>query len=110
MIPNGTGTTACATSGLVQAGAGPTNCSREHAGDLGSGERPGVQWLAGLSGRQPNDPSRVAAIIEAVTSPEPPLRLVIGTEAVQAIREKLTSQRRDLDAWEHLSASTTVTV
>jgi NAD(P)-dependent dehydrogenase (short-subunit alcohol dehydrogenase family) len=69
-----------------------------------------LAWFEGLSGRQPNDPSRVAAaIIEAVTSPEPPLRLALGTEAVQAIRGKLTSQQRDLDAWEHLSASTTVT-
>ena len=64
----------------------------------------------GDRGNFPNDPSlAAAAIIEAVTSPQPPLRLALGTEAVQAIREKLTGQQRDLDAWEHLSASTTVT-
>jgi NAD(P)-dependent dehydrogenase (short-subunit alcohol dehydrogenase family) len=68
-----------------------------------------LEWFEGLAGRQPNDPSRVAAaIIEAVASPEPPLRLVLGEEAVQAIREKLTGQRQDLDAWEHVSASTAI--
>jgi NAD(P)-dependent dehydrogenase (short-subunit alcohol dehydrogenase family) len=79
------------------------------SGDYADSVGKALEWFAGLSGRQPNDPSRAAAaIIEAVTSAEPPLRLALGTEAVQAIREKLTSQRRDLDAWEHLSASTTV--
>jgi len=30
--------------------------------------------------------------------------------AAQAISEKLNSQRRDLDAWKHLSASTAMTL
>jgi NAD(P)-dependent dehydrogenase (short-subunit alcohol dehydrogenase family) len=66
-----------------------------------------LEWFAGLAGRQPNDPARVAAaIIEAVTSPEPPLRLALGTEAAQAIRGKLSRHQQDLDAWQQLSAST----
>ena len=82
-----------------------------HSGDYANSVGKALEWFEGLSGRQPNDPSRVAlAIIEAVTSAEPPLRLALGTEAVQAIREKLSSQRRDLDAWERLSASTAMTV
>ena len=80
-----------------------------HSGDYADSVGKALEWFEGLSGRQPNDPSRVAAaIIEAVASPEPPLRLALGPEAVEAIREKLSSQRRDLDAWERLSASTTV--
>jgi hypothetical protein len=80
------------------------------SGDYADSVGKALEWFEGLSGRQPNDPSRVAAaIIEAVTSPEPPLRLALGTEAVQAIREKLNGQRQDLDAWEHLSASTAMT-
>jgi len=82
-----------------------------HSGDYADSVGKALEWFEGLSGRQPNDPSRVAAaIIEAVTSAEPPLRLALGTEAVQAIREKLSSQRRDLDAWERLSTSTAMTV
>jgi NAD(P)-dependent dehydrogenase (short-subunit alcohol dehydrogenase family) len=80
-----------------------------HSGDYADSVGKALEWFEDLSGRQPNDPSRVAAaIIEAVTSAEPPLRLALGTEAVQAIREKLSSQRRDLDAWERLSASTAI--
>ena len=37
-----------------------------------------LEWFADLAGKQPNDPRRVAeAIIEAVHSPEPPLRLAL---------------------------------
>jgi NAD(P)-dependent dehydrogenase (short-subunit alcohol dehydrogenase family) len=68
-----------------------------------------LEWFADLAGKQPNDPKRVAqAIIEAVGSPEPPLRLALGEEAVQAIREKLEGQSADLDNWERLAASTAV--
>lgn len=68
-----------------------------------------LEWFDGIQGRQPNDPYRVAAaIIEAVHAVEPPLRLALGQEAVQAIREKLDGQQQDLDTWEPLSASTAV--
>lgn len=68
-----------------------------------------LQWFEGLAGHQPNDPGRVAAaIIEVVSSPNPPLRLVLGEEAVQAVREKLDAQRHELDTWERLSTSTTI--
>jgi NAD(P)-dependent dehydrogenase (short-subunit alcohol dehydrogenase family) len=81
------------------------------SGDYADSVGKALEWFEGLSGRQPNDPFLVAAaIIEVVTSPEPPLRLALGTEAVHAIREKLAVQQRDLDAWEHLSASTTMAV
>jgi NAD(P)-dependent dehydrogenase (short-subunit alcohol dehydrogenase family) len=66
-----------------------------------------LEWFADLAGKQPNDPGRVAvAIIAAVESDVPPLRLALGEEALQAIREKLAGQSRDLDAWEQLATST----
>ena len=62
-----------------------------------------------LAGKQPNDPARVAeSIIDAVEADVPPLRLVLGEEAVAAVREKLDRQRRDLDNWAHLSARTAI--
>ena len=68
-----------------------------------------LEWFADLAGKQPNDPRRVAeAILSAVGSPEPPLRLALGEEAVQAIREKLEGQSTDLDNWERLASSTAV--
>jgi hypothetical protein len=66
-----------------------------------------LSWFADLAGEQPNDPARVAeAIVEAVSSPRPPLRLALGEEAIEAIREKLARQTTDLDAWEKIGAST----
>jgi NAD(P)-dependent dehydrogenase (short-subunit alcohol dehydrogenase family) len=66
-----------------------------------------LEWFADLAGKQPNDPERVAeAIIEAVDAAEPPLRLALGGEAMEAIREKLDRQTRDLDTWKELAGST----
>jgi NAD(P)-dependent dehydrogenase (short-subunit alcohol dehydrogenase family) len=68
-----------------------------------------LEWFEQIAGSQPNDPARAAAaIIEAVSAEEPPLRLALGSEAVEAIRAKLEQQRRDLEAWEHLSATTAI--
>lgn len=76
-------------------------------GDYAESVGKALEWFEELSGRQPNDPFLVAtAIIEAVTSPEPPLRLALGTEAVQSIRDKLSRHQQDLDTWEKVSAST----
>jgi NAD(P)-dependent dehydrogenase (short-subunit alcohol dehydrogenase family) len=55
-------------------------------------------------GNQPGDPARAAdAIIQAVTSPQPPFRLVLGRAAVQTIRGELDEQRREIDTWEETS-------
>jgi NAD(P)-dependent dehydrogenase (short-subunit alcohol dehydrogenase family) len=66
-----------------------------------------LDWFQGLQGRQPNDPVRVAAaVVDAVSSDDPPLRLALGQETVEAIRAKLDQQLQDLDTWEPLSRST----
>jgi hypothetical protein len=56
------------------------------------------------NGKQPGDPVRGAkAIIEAVQSSNPPLRLVLGRMALETVRGKLESLRRDFDTWEKTS-------
>ena len=66
-----------------------------------------LDWFAGLAGGQPNDPARVAsAIVEAAASDDPPRRLVLGEEALQAVRQTLDGRRRELDVWEEVSVST----
>jgi NAD(P)-dependent dehydrogenase (short-subunit alcohol dehydrogenase family) len=68
-----------------------------------------LRLFAQLAGNQPNDPAGVAAaIVEAVDADEPPLRLALGAEALEAIRDKLDRQRRELDAWEHVARSTAI--
>jgi NAD(P)-dependent dehydrogenase (short-subunit alcohol dehydrogenase family) len=69
-----------------------------------------LEWFEDLAGKQPNDPALVAeAIMQAVASPEPPLRLALGVEAIEAIRGKLDGQKAELDAWEELGTSTAIT-
>lgn len=77
--------------------------SEDYAGSVGAA----LEWFEELAGSQPNDPRRTAeAIIAAVDAEEPPLRLPLGEEAIDAIREKLEAQRRDLDAWADLGVRT----
>jgi NAD(P)-dependent dehydrogenase (short-subunit alcohol dehydrogenase family) len=58
-------------------------------------------------GRQPGDPAKAAqAIITAVGSPEPPLLLLLGPDAVTSFGTVLDAQRAELEAWRELSVST----
>ncbi|MDQ0777160.1 NAD(P)-dependent dehydrogenase (short-subunit alcohol dehydrogenase family) [Streptomyces aurantiacus] len=58
-------------------------------------------------GIQENDPRLgAAAIFEAVTSPEPPVRLLLGVDALQKAREQLRSMNEEFDTWEKLTSST----
>ncbi|GAA0945600.1 oxidoreductase [Pseudonocardia zijingensis] len=58
-------------------------------------------------GHQPGDPERAAAaIVTALEAPQPPLRLVLGTAALQVARAKLDALQRTFTEWEHLSTST----
>lgn len=64
------------------------------------------EQLAQLDGNQPGDPVRAAhAIVDAVEAANPPLRLPLGTMALDHIRAKLESQLEELDAWAAVSAS-----
>ena len=57
--------------------------------------------LRELSGKQPGDPVRAAnAIIQVFESPNPPLHLLLGKDALRMGREKLEALRRDFDAWQ----------
>ncbi|MDB5196812.1 MAG: short-chain dehydrogenase/reductase [Flaviaesturariibacter sp.] len=57
--------------------------------------------IRGYSGNQPGDPVRAAqAILKAVESENPPLRLLLGAGALKGARNKLTELQRDFDAWE----------
>ncbi|MCC9309810.1 SDR family NAD(P)-dependent oxidoreductase [Kitasatospora sp. RB6PN24] len=58
-------------------------------------------------GQQPGDPAKAAdALIRALELPEPPLRLVLGEDAVSAVRDKLASVGAELDRTAELSLST----
>jgi NAD(P)-dependent dehydrogenase (short-subunit alcohol dehydrogenase family) len=59
-------------------------------------------------GRQAGDPAKAAAaIIAALDAEEPPLRLALGPDAVDAIRAKHEMLGAELERWENLARATT---
>jgi NAD(P)-dependent dehydrogenase (short-subunit alcohol dehydrogenase family) len=57
--------------------------------------------ISGYSGQQPGDPVRAAeAIIAAVESEAPPLHLLLGRIALNAVRQKLDALQAEITAWE----------
>jgi NAD(P)-dependent dehydrogenase (short-subunit alcohol dehydrogenase family) len=75
----------------------------DYADSVGAARRA----FAGMHGTQPGDPGRAAkAIIEAVETPEPPLRLPLGQIAINSIRAKLERQLEALQRWSALGAAT----
>jgi NAD(P)-dependent dehydrogenase (short-subunit alcohol dehydrogenase family) len=64
-------------------------------------------YVESEDGRQAGDPARAAAaIIAALDADDPPLRLALGTDAVEAIRAKHDALRTELARWEELGRAT----
>lgn len=60
-----------------------------------------------MDGTQPGDPEKAAAaILDVLRADDPPLRLALGADAVEAIRAQHALLRADLDGWAELSVST----
>ena len=69
-----------------------------------------LRFLETMAGRQPGDPARAAqAIIAAVESETPPLRLVLGKYANDKTRKKLADSEAEHAAWEHIGLPTDFT-
>ena len=62
--------------------------------------------MEGLA-NQPGDPDRAGdVIIDALESEQPPLRLLLGSDAVRIVRGALEARISELDAWAAASART----
>ncbi len=60
-----------------------------------------------MDGKQPGDPRRAAhAMIQITEAANPPLRLLLGGDALEAARKKLDTLKADFDTWEHITNST----
>ncbi len=69
-----------------------------------------IDHLHEIAGKQPGDPVLAArAIIEAVEAKEPPLHLVLGSDALRRARAKLQHLSEEVDRWERVSLSTDFT-
>jgi NAD(P)-dependent dehydrogenase (short-subunit alcohol dehydrogenase family) len=87
-------------------GAGRTQQSPD-SGHYDETVGPQRRAVAGMDGSQPGDPAKAAAaIIEALSRPEPPHRLALGADAVEHIGAALDARRAELDEWAPLSRST----
>lgn len=59
------------------------------------------------SGKQLGDPAKAArAILTLVDLPDPPAHLLLGSDALKLVREKLAAMTESIDAWETLTRST----
>jgi hypothetical protein len=58
-------------------------------------------------GSQPGDPAKAAAaMLTALDSAEPPLRLPLGDDAVDAVLGHLDTVRAEISAWEKTARDT----
>ncbi len=66
------------------------------------------QYLYGSNGQQPGDPHKAAlAMIQAVESEEPPLRLMLGADAYGLWEKKSNSLNEEFAKWEEVGKDTT---
>jgi len=85
-------------TGLFNPGAAYTSAPRpEYAGTVG----PTREYLRSGDGTQAGDPAKAAqAILTALDAPDPPLRLVLGGDTIDNIRDRLESLTAELSQWE----------
>lgn len=87
-------------AGLVESAELP-----DYTGTVG----PTRAMIKGIDGTQPGDPAKAAAaIVQAVTGPDAPLRLPLGSDAVDGIRAHADQQLADLARYESVSRNVAV--
>lgn len=88
--------------------AGPSARIASHAIDeYTAGANAQRQRLAKLHGAQPGDPRKLAAmVLKLADTRDPPMRLVLGSDALQRVRARLAWVQHELDANESISRST----
>ncbi|MDQ7249376.1 oxidoreductase [Dongia sedimenti] len=62
-----------------------------------------------MSGKQVGDPKKAAeAMLTLIEADNPPMHLLLGSDALKLVREKLDFLKSEIDAWEKLTLSTDV--
>jgi NAD(P)-dependent dehydrogenase (short-subunit alcohol dehydrogenase family) len=58
-------------------------------------------YLKSQSGKQPGDPQKaIEAVIAVADSPQPPVHLILGNNALNRFRDKLSTLQKEIAAWE----------
>jgi NAD(P)-dependent dehydrogenase (short-subunit alcohol dehydrogenase family) len=91
-------------TGLFRSGAAyESEEMAEYADTVG----PTREYVRTNHGQQPGDPDKAAAaIIAALDAKEPPLRLVLGADAIGNIQNRLERVGRELAAWQDVGRDT----
>jgi len=97
--------TVVAPSGFRTDWAGRSaNNSKIVIDDYASTAHTNQNTIRSYSGNQPGDPVRAAkAIIKAVESDTPPVRLLLGVGALKGARNKMLEMQHDIDTWEDIT-------
>lgn len=92
-------------SGFRTDGAGRSAKETEHQiADYADTADKNIRQLRAVSGNQSGDPTRAAeAIVQAVESPNPPHRLLLGNDAYDGAISKLDELRAEFIEWEAVS-------
>ncbi len=65
------------------------------------------QNLYGSDGKQPGDPRKAdEAMIQAIESENPPLRLMLGADAYGLCEQKRAAEREEFEAWRETGINT----
>lgn len=66
-----------------------------------------LRYFEQYNGNEPGDPALAAkALIDIANTDDPPLRLLLGSDALTLARQDEQSRRDETDKWEHVSLST----
>ncbi|WP_341528458.1 oxidoreductase [Nostoc sp. UHCC 0302] len=81
--------------------------SNQCISDYGNSSAEIIKLLKQIDGKQLGNPIKAAeAMIQVINSDSPPLRLVLGSDAVAMIENKLTAMRTELEAWKPVAMHT----
>jgi NAD(P)-dependent dehydrogenase (short-subunit alcohol dehydrogenase family) len=101
---------------IVEPGAFRTGLFRPEAA-YESAELPEYEGIVGPTrayvrsghGSQPGDPAKAAAaIVAALDADDPPLRLVLGADAIQNIEQRLRRLNEELERWRPVGEATAI--
>jgi NAD(P)-dependent dehydrogenase (short-subunit alcohol dehydrogenase family) len=101
---------------IVEPGAFRTGLFRAEAAyasaempDYAATVGPTRQFIRSNDGRQPGDPRKAAqAILSALDAGQPPLRLVLGGDAISGVRGRLDRISAELATWEDVGRRTAI--
>jgi NAD(P)-dependent dehydrogenase (short-subunit alcohol dehydrogenase family) len=66
-----------------------------------------IDMICGGAGQETGDPAKAAQVlVDLVGMDEPPLRLLLGNDAVDMVRMADQARNAEIDKWEHVSRST----